>query len=354
MTFQSLLNRTFSSILIAMGLSACGENAIDQVPPLPPYVQTYDIQAHEGSVKWLDNDRFWFSRFEYDYTKPASKDGFYPLIFSKGIQNTKTGEVIIYDSPPANESSVGWCYSPEENRLRYRTPTNALKEAIGPPGQEQFYQSTKDANLTTRNLSMIRCDLVPFPKITGDGNKRGVFHLLPGDGFFTKPHLPDKEPVLYHANSDDLGRKVPFDKRIVTGEASKYVSYRGAYFIAEDSTDPEKPDDSPNCKRAWWFWPKDFRWEPVCISPGGRMVELAPARHGFIMERRAFENDRRAGTSGLYLDLGPEKGRYPIVTGYGTSRSGFDVSPDGCKIVYAARSRGDLVPPLKLLNMKRL
>ena len=310
-------------------------------PDLPGYVRTYDILAHGGSLRWLDNTRVWFSAYDYDPSLPKTESGADQIVFSKGILDTATGQVEYYSDPPANASSSAWCYSPEMKRLSYNSGITSQNVVAGFPGQETI--DVDASKMSFRQRNRFRCDSIDWPAITGGNEGWYVEYLLPGDGFFSvRWKTAEPSRVLYHAHDKDVGREIPINSSATS--TGKYISHVGAYFLGGDFNKLSDRYDAPNCKAAWWFWPKEQKLKKVCLSQGGSFMGVLPTKLGYLTYRHQFEADDTAGTSGLYLDLGPGKGWRPVVTQYATVTTMspvFDVSPDGCKIAFVARAKLD-------------
>jgi|GEM_PF-1994807 len=329
-----------AAIIFLIGFMLSRESTF--VPPaLPTYVEDtgFVLVSHSelGPIQWFDNERlafYWDTRFA---DAAVQKNGLTTTCESpicRTIWNTRTREISATPSGP----TIKHCVSIEENRSYFK-PAFSNTEMIGVPGQEVERSETIDKSPNRMILSPFQCEFYPIhPKA------KSIFSqaLLPGDGYLS--YWDNK--LWHHTDEEAEGRLLPMNEDDAQSDCATYVAYKGAYFLADCSSREgtfivknkkfvSRAD--PDCRAVWWFWPREFRWQKVCIKPYLHSSHITPTKLGFALVRLKHDASGNPLDSGIYLQIGGDASHVGRVVKLvdGWTNGPIAVTPDGCRIAFA-------------------
>lgn len=308
--------------LAPLFMAACEE----PLPPVPGYVADSGIVMTALPVFWLDDRRVLFTRLVAIDKSEGREDPFDSFVT---VWHTDTGELEMTDW----SYSGRFCASPATDTVSYTSGylgegAKAVRiYAIGPFGHGQRYVRREDPESKDKVFSRFSCRFVKRPAWL-----RGqiVQPLLPGDGYLDLglwgPNRPEKVTVRYYPEGSDRGTPVPFTARQPRSDCARYYPFKGAYFLVDCFAGDE---DETVCEPAWWFWPRELRWEKVCVPSGMENTRIVPTKLGLVMNHRAIARGGGVKEAGVFLFTGGRKIR--LVAGFAGHVA---ASPDGCKVAF--------------------
>ena len=308
--------------LAPLFMAACEE----PLPPVPGYVADSGIVMDAEPVFWLDDRRVLFTRMELVDRSKGLEGGVKHLLT---VWHTDTGEVEKID----HGYSPRFCASPATDTVSYTSGylgegAKAVRiYAIGPFGHGRRYVRREDPESKDKVFSRFSCRFVKRPAWL-----RGqvVQPLLPGDGYLDLglwgPNRPEKVTVRYYPEGSDRGTPVPFTARQPRSDCARYYPFKGAYFLVDCFGGDE---DATVCEPAWWFWPRELRWEKVCLPFGMENTSVVPTKLGLVVNHRAIARGGGVKEAGVFLFTGGRKIR--LVAGFARHVA---ASPDGCKVAF--------------------
>ena len=303
-------------------MAACEE----ALPPVPGYVADSGILMTAAPVFWLDDRRVLFTRLVV-IDRSKGREG--PFDSFVTVWHTDTGEVEMTDW----NYSGRFCASPATDTVSYTSGylgegAKAVRiYAIGPFGHGQRYVRRENPESKDKVFSRFSCRFVKRPAWL-----RGqiVQPLLPGDGYLDLglwgPNRPEKVTVRYYPEGSDRGTPVPFTDDQSSGDCIRYYPFKGAYFLVDCFGGGE---DATVCEPAWWFWPREMRWEKLCLPSGMENTRVVPTKLGLVVNHRAIARGGGVKEAGVFLFTGGRKIR--LVAGFALHVA---ASPDGCKVAF--------------------
>jgi len=337
----------------AVAVSGCGDDAIDpaDIPPLPPYVQDLGLVVSSDNVFWLNDHQIYFkavTKFSRDFMVMDTQLQVYDI---------DTGEITGYSK---NASEI-MCVNPMEGRAIFRR-SSGDGYMIGPPGQEQHIDPDEteiNRGDSPLHFNPYSCEAVSIPHhiYRGADGLGSAIALLSGDGYLsrreeegtrTKGVFYPNYVQRHHLTDADPGTVVPF-VRFSLGKAygkscSRYAPFKGAYYLGTCTSQWNGSGTRPTCKTVWWFWPKERRWEQVCLADMAVTNFNGPTRLGYVSMVSNRDRQWNPRESGVYLQMGgtaDTPGRVVKLVAGVFSRGAHDVSPDGCKVAFFTH------PPLR-------
>ena len=298
----------------------------EALPPVPGYVADSGILMTANPVFWLDNRRVLFTRMELVDRSKGREGG---VKHRLTVWHIDTGEVEKTDRRSPGDFCAGTTADTVFDNSGYvwkKTEIIGIN-VVEPFGRGLRFVPKEDSEFEDWVFSDFSCRWVKRPAWL-----RGqvVQPLLPGDGYLDLglwgPNRPEKVTVRYYPEGSDRGTPVPFTARQPRSDCARYYPFKGAYFFSGCHTNET---DKTVCEPAWWFWPREMRWEKLCLPSGMENTRIVPTKLGLVVNHRAIARDGNVKEAGVFLFTGGRKIR--LVAGFARHVA---ASPDGCKVAF--------------------
>ena len=303
-------------------MAACEE----PLPPVPGYVADSGIEMTAAPVFWLDDRRVLFTRLVVIDRSKGRDSEFKGLLT---VWNTDTGEVEKTGRRSPGDFRTGTTADTVFDNSGYVWKKTEIigVNVVGPFGRGLRFVPKEDSEFEDWIFSDFSCRWVKRPAwLRGQVGQP----LLPGDGYLDLglwgPNRPEKVTVRYYPEGSDRGTPVPFTARQPRSDCAQYYPFKGAYFLVDCFGGDE---DATVCEPAWWFRPRELRWEKLCLPSGMENTRIVPTKLGLVVNHRAIARGGGVKEAGVFLFTGGRKIR--LVAGFARHVA---ASPDGCKVAF--------------------